>query len=113
MANKSGRPPGRPPNSTNAVTVSGRIAALKYAEKAMKTLADMLTSPKHEVRVSAANSILDRAYGKPKQEVDANVNLTDNTAVTEGVERFKRTVADIIAIEQASSGSRSDQKTQH
>lgn len=105
---KSGRPPSQSPKSSNLHTISGRIAALKYAEKAMRVLADMLTSPKHEVRVSAANSILDRAYGKPKQEIDANVSVEHT--VTNDAERFTGAIAGLIA---RGDQGRSPSQTEH
>lgn len=55
--------------------------ARKYAKAAMEQLAvQMKSAPEKAVRVSAANAILDRAYGKPTQQVnskvDANINVT-------------------------------------
>jgi hypothetical protein len=55
--------------------------AQKHAKAAIAELANqMKTAPEKAVRVSAANALLDRAYGKPTQatttKVDANINVT-------------------------------------
>jgi hypothetical protein len=42
------------------------------------------------VRTSAANILLDRAWGKPSQQVDANVNESMTVIVATGVPRSDR-----------------------
>jgi hypothetical protein len=49
-----------------------RQSAQKYAEAALTVLAEALKSPDQRIRVGAANDILDRAYGKPTPELDAD-----------------------------------------
>ena len=64
--NKGGRPPG----ALNKVTASVRALAQAHTEGAIKTLSDIMYNGETEtVRVSAANSLLDRAHGKPAQAV--------------------------------------------
>jgi len=57
-------PKGRPPE-----TKALRILARQYTEVALMTLVAALEDPKGNVRVMAANSILDRGYGKPEQAI--------------------------------------------
>src|SRR4051812_16618811 len=47
-----------------------RAAAQQHAEKALEVLARAMESPDLRVAASAANDILDRAYGKPTPELD-------------------------------------------
>lgn len=63
----SGRKPGK-------VTAPLREIARKHAEKAVKALVDILDDEDAPAaaRVSAANSILDRGYGKPSQPIDGD-----------------------------------------
>jgi hypothetical protein len=57
---------GRQKGSKNFVNVDVRYLAQTYAEKALQTLYDLMTSSKQDVvRKAAATEILDRAYGKP------------------------------------------------
>lgn len=66
---------GRPSGHRNAAT-AGQIASLselarEHTETALSVLVQVATSGQSEgARVTAANSILDRAYGKPQQAVD-------------------------------------------
>ncbi len=49
-------------------------AAIEHAENALKTLADIAKDEKASdaARVSAANSLLDRAFGKPTQPLSGD-----------------------------------------
>jgi hypothetical protein len=61
---------GRPPGSLNKVTASVRALAQAHTEGAINVLSDIMYNGETEtVRVSAANSLLDRAHGKPAQAV--------------------------------------------
>ena len=64
---QSGNPKGRPPNLNPMID-----AAQKYAMEALKTAVEIMRNKKvyASTRLSACDTILDRAYGKPKQEVD-------------------------------------------
>lgn len=97
---KSGRPPGPPKiKSQNLHTISGRVAALKYAEQAMRVMVDLLTSPQHTVRQAAAADILNRAYGKAPQavEVTGKDGGPMEHSVTHDAERFTGAIAGLIA----------------
>ena len=69
---QSGNPRGRP--KTDERISAALKAASMDAAKALIELATSIDTPPN-VRLSAANSILDRAYGKPVQRVEAD---TDN-----------------------------------
>jgi len=63
---KSGNPGGRPKEVAEV-----KELAKKYSEKAILRLVQILDDPneKGKSAVAAANAILDRAYGKPAQEM--------------------------------------------
>lgn len=103
---------GRPKQSMDLHTISGRIAALKYAEKAMRVMVDLLSSPQHTVRQAAAADILNRAYGKAPQaiEVTGKDGGPMEHTVTHDAERFTSTIAGLVA--RGSEGSTS-RPTEH
>lgn len=76
MPGKSGNPTGFGPGM-----VEVRDAAAKWAPKAVETLAQLMLDEKTPApaRILACTSLLDRAYGRPKQhsEVDVSVEFSD------------------------------------
>lgn len=59
---------GRPKGAVNKATADIREAAQEYTEEALKVLAEVMRmGDSAAARVAAANSILDRGHGKPKQ----------------------------------------------
>jgi phage gp46-like protein len=71
---------GRPTGAVNKATADIKEAAQEYSAQALQVLVDVATSSKSDAaRVAAANAILDRAHGKPKQSVDAE--LTGNITI--------------------------------
>jgi uncharacterized protein (UPF0147 family) len=80
---QSGNPNGRPKH----VLASGKSVAelaRDYTERAVETLVEVMEdsdAPKN-ARVSAAEALLDRGWGKPKQEMDLNVK-TEREAILE------------------------------
>ena len=63
---------GRQAGTPNKATASVKAVAGTYTTAALETLAEIMqdgTAP-HSARVSAANSLLDRAHGKPRQELE-------------------------------------------
>ena len=65
---------GRQAGTPNKTTASIREAAQQYTDEALKTLVDVMgdeTAPP-AARVAAANSLLDRGHGKPRQELDVD-----------------------------------------
>lgn len=74
---QSGNPSGRP-----KVVSHIRDLAQKHGEEALKTVVALMRSEDERVALAAAQVVLDRAYGKPIQQVDVNdtrdmVDLTD------------------------------------
>lgn len=74
MADNRGR--GRPKGSPNKITADIKAAAQQYTDDALQTLAQIMKAGESEAaRVAAANSILDRGYGKPKQSLDVDADV--------------------------------------
>lgn len=79
MARGGPRPgAGRRKGTPNKATADVKEAASVYSADAVATLAQIMQDPEHPAaaRVSAANALLDRAHGKPKQSVDVDAALT-------------------------------------
>jgi hypothetical protein len=63
---------GRKPGTPNKATAEIRDAAQRYTAEALRVLCDIMrTGASEQARISAANSILDRGWGKPAQILDA------------------------------------------
>lgn len=79
---------GRQKGSVNKATASIRDAARKYTLDALKTLVEVMNDDQQPApaRVSAANALLDRGYGKPHQSVDLDATV-DGTIVGEVIFR--------------------------
>lgn len=57
--------------------------ARQHADAAIQALVEALSDPKQ--RVAAAQALLDRGFGKPKQEIEASGSLS--IAVVTGIDR--------------------------
>ena len=78
------RPRGRPKGSVNKVTADIRAAAQAYTDDALATLAQIMKAGASEAaRVAAANSILDRGFGKPRQAMDVDAQVKTDVTVIE------------------------------
>lgn len=67
---------GRPKGAVNKATADIREAAQEYSAQALAVLVRVATQGESEAaQVAAANSILDRAHGKPKQAVDVQADV--------------------------------------
>ena len=80
---QSGNPTGRPKH----VLADGRSVAdlaREHTADALAVLIEVMENPTaaEAARVSAANSVLDRGWGRPKQDMDINVK-TDPMAILE------------------------------
>src|SRR5262245_29434827 len=65
---------GRQKGTPNRATAEVKVLAQKYAPAAIEELGRLSTEAQSETaRVAAANSLLDRAYGRPMQPVAATV----------------------------------------
>ena len=62
---------GRKKGTPNKVTASLKDAAREYTEQALLTLAEVMVDSEQPAaaRVSAANALLDRGYGKPSNVI--------------------------------------------
>jgi len=58
------------PGGKSSKLNSGVLEARKHAEEAILVLSQSLKSPDENIRVKSANSILDRAWGKPKEQIE-------------------------------------------
>ena len=77
---------GRPKGSVNKATADIKAAAQQYTDDALLTLANIMKSGESEAaRVAAANSILDRGYGKPKQSLDVEADVKASVTKIERV----------------------------
>lgn len=69
--NPAPRGRGRPKGAHNKITADVKAVAQQYTEQAIKVLADIMVNGESEAaRVSAVNSLLDRAYGKAPQAIE-------------------------------------------
>ncbi len=74
---RSGNPGGRPkkllPDGRSLVDI-----AMGYTPDALSTLAEIMQDKKAPAaaRATAANSLLDRGHGKPKQPIDVDLDIT-------------------------------------
>jgi hypothetical protein len=67
---------GRKAGTPNKATADIKAAAQAYTEDALATLAQIMKAGESEAaRVAAANSILDRGFGKPRQAVDLDAQV--------------------------------------
>lgn len=75
---------GRPRGAANKATADIKEAASEYSQEALAILVSVARDggAPAAARVSAANSILDRAHGKPKQSVEVDGELDVNQTVT-------------------------------
>ena len=76
---QSGNPGGRP---KEAAEVKG--LAREYGPEALRKLVDLMRGEDARVAKAAADSLLDRAYGKPTQAVDVSADVR---ATIQAIER--------------------------
>ena len=67
----SGNKGGRPKSQTGVLALA-RSNSIEAIERLVKL---MRTAESEQVQLNAANAILDRAYGKPKESKDVEVNI--------------------------------------
>lgn len=73
---------GRKAGQPNKISRELGEIAREYSERAISVLAQVMESGESEqARIAAANALLDRGYGKPKQsmDIDATVAVRDLT----------------------------------
>lgn len=86
---KSGNPGGRPKKAHDVVEL-----ARENSGKAVKRLVELIDSVDDRVALAAAQAVLDRAVGKPKQIVDVNADVTHHGS--EPVSDTTRWIEDIL-----------------
>ncbi len=64
---------GRKRGALNVATISVRALARQHTQTAINALVELLNNPESPQRAIAANSLLDRGYGKPKVMNDADL----------------------------------------
>ena len=68
---------GRQKGTPNKATADIKALAMKHAEDAMKELARLATGAESEAaRVAAIKELFDRGFGKAKQGVDLDANVS-------------------------------------
>lgn len=73
---------GRPKGAANKATADIREAAQQYTDEALLVLAEVMREgDSAAARVAAANAILDRGHGKPRQTIDADVTTRHEDAL--------------------------------
>lgn len=78
---KSGNPRGRP-----KVDFEVRDAARLHGEEAIKKLVELMRGDDDRVAQAAANSLLDRGYGKPAQAVQVSGDSDNPLSVVTRIE---------------------------
>ena len=69
----AGRKPGSQTKARKVEVVSLADKAKRHADVALATLVEICTAGSTDsARVAAANALLDRGFGKPKQDVEMN-----------------------------------------
>jgi hypothetical protein len=68
---RSGNPGGRPKTEVD-IAAMARI----HGPKCIQVIVGMLSGEDHKLRLAAAVALLDRGFGRPKQEMDINSNST-------------------------------------
>jgi hypothetical protein len=83
---------GRIKGELNRTSPDVRKLAQQYTSEALETLVSVIRDRESgaSARTNAANILLDRAWGKPTQSVDANVNGSMAVYVVTGVPRLDR-----------------------
>ena len=64
---------GRKRGALNAATINVRELARQHTQTAIDALVELVSNPESPQRAIAANSLLDRGYGKPKVMNDADL----------------------------------------
>jgi hypothetical protein len=84
---------GRPPGTPNKLSRPVKALAASYGPASIARLVQLRDGAASEqVRFAAAKELLDRAYGRPRQEID----LTGDKSVTVIVQRQTAPVLDVL-----------------
>ena len=106
----SGNPGGRPrqPQTIAARRIVADVKELarEYASEAISTLKIMMLDTKTPpaARLGAAIALLDRGYGKPRQEVSVDASYDLTKLSLEDLETLERILAPVAPIEHSQGG---------
>jgi hypothetical protein len=83
-----------------------RSLARSHSGSALKTLVGIMNEKKAPpaARVAAANSVLDRAWGKPQQTIDATITDERDVSDLSGAELLERTAKLLAEAERGNRG---------
>lgn len=86
------------PSGTPKATIEARALARAHSALAIQTLVECCKSKKAPwaARVNAAQALLNRAFGMPKQEVDVNARLTLESLVLKSLGEPETPLIDAI-----------------
>jgi Family of unknown function (DUF5681) len=89
---QSGNPGGRP-----KAVAEIKDLARKHTDEALETLAAIMRNPKASAaaRVSAANALLDRGYGKPPQHITVDEGISYVARLPEVAKSAKEWIASV------------------
>jgi uncharacterized protein DUF5681 len=118
LPGKSGNPGGRPKTA-----VSLRDLAREHAADAIARLVEALDAmrpvglegdeiPDHDVRIRAANALLDRGYGKPKEHIEL-ADTREYSAVFDRIEALRQSDkgAHLLAVAEALASQQEQPKS--
>lgn len=76
---------GRKAGTPNKATAELKHLATAYTEEAVQTLAEVMRDKETpaQARVAAANALLDRGYGKPRQELEIQSGKIDQALINQ------------------------------
>lgn len=113
---QSGNPGGRPSRpdtiERRQIVRDVREYCKQHSMEAVQALVSVMNAPSSPpaARVAAANSVLDRGWGKPQIEVNATVNVYDNMSETDLVRYIANNVIEGEIIEALAAGEREQQE---
>ena len=95
----SGNPGGRPKDENEV-----RNLARRHSRRALERLIELIDSEDQRVALAAAKEVLDRAYGKPKQEDDRD----HDGGLTIRIVRFGDNLLETASVQGSGGASQND-----
>lgn len=81
---------GRPKGAKDKNIQELRLLALDHSPRAFARIVELVESDDERVALAAAQEVLNRAYGKPRQEVGIEVHSNLASAITEAQDRTRK-----------------------
>lgn len=96
--NKGGRPRNNDPSQKAAIERRVDIACKRLSQTAVAALEKVLKDPKAQPReqLKAAEIILNRAWGKPRQQIDQTITVGGGDALVEAMNKARQRVVENI-----------------